>query len=38
MFWFQGKKNYGNNFIMKNTKTFFGLSIFPNIIAEKWGY
>ena len=22
----------------KKTKTFFGLSIIPNIITEKWGY
>ena len=25
------------NFIMEKTKTFFGLSIFPNIITERWG-
>ena len=30
-------KIYGSNFIMEKTKTFFGLSIFPNIITEKWG-
>ena len=24
--------------LWKKTKTFFGLSIIPNIITEKWGY
>ena len=24
--------------LWKKTKVFFGLSIFPNIITEKWGY
>ena len=24
--------------LWKKTKTFFGLSIFPNIITKKWGY
>ena len=32
-------KIYGSNFIMeKKQKTFFCLSIFPNIITEKWGF
>ena len=31
-------KIYGSYFIMEKTKTFFGLSIFQNIITEKCGH
>ena len=34
IFWKVPSKIYGSNFIMK-TKTYLGLSIFPNIITEK---
>ena len=45
---FQGKRTknyYGKShqkfmeviLLWKKTKTFFGLSIIPNIITEKWG-
>ena len=37
IFWKVPSKLYGSNSIMEKTKTFFGLSIFPNIIIEKWG-
>ena len=30
-------KNYGNILLWKKTRTFFGLSIIPNIITVKWG-
>ena len=33
----QSKIN-GSYFIMEKTKTFFGFSIIPNIITEKWDY
>ena len=33
--------NIGDSYgilLWKKTKTFFGLSIIPNVITEKWGY
>jgi hypothetical protein len=36
--WKVPSKIYGTDFFMEKTKTFLGLSIFPNIITEKWGY
>ena len=38
LLWKVPSKMYGSNFIMEKTKIFFGLSIIPNIITEKWGY
>ena len=35
IFWKVPSKIYGSNSIMEKTKTFFGLSIFPNIITEQ---
>jgi hypothetical protein len=38
IFWKVPSQIYGSNFIMEKIKNIFGLSIFPNIITEIWGY
>jgi hypothetical protein len=37
LLWKVPSKIYESYFIMETTKSFFGLSIIPNIITEKWG-